>query len=58
MEVTAVTVGTVVSITKALLAKSELAAPGSAKVKVALFNATSFMEAPLSEIVIIPPIAE
>ena len=43
MEVTLVTVGTVVSITNALFAPKELVAPGVAKVKIAEFKAASFM---------------
>ena len=54
VEVTPVTVGTVVSITKSLLAPKELVAPGLAKVKLAEFKAASFMVLKLLEIIARP----
>ena len=48
MEVTELTVGTVLSTTIALLAPKELAAPGLAKVSVASFVAASLIVPELS----------
>ena len=48
MEVTFVTVGTVVSTINALLSPKELVAPGLAKVSVASFNAASLIVPPFN----------
>jgi hypothetical protein len=49
VDVTLVTVGIIPSITIALLAPREFAAPGEAKVKVALFPAASLIAPPFRD---------